>query len=91
MLRIIAEINKFCHWHLFDFSLTLKWIMEIPTTWMDEREGFRRRSFKLTKFAQAEINIPFHVIEQFEYQKAKEFSAQLFLCWIIEQDKRLAE
>lgn len=47
---------------------------------MDKREGFERRSFKLTKFAQAEINIPFHVIEQFEYQKAKEFSARTFFC-----------
>lgn len=33
-------------------------------------------SFMLNKFTQEEINIPFYVIEQFEYQEVKE----CFLC-----------
>lgn len=50
---------------------------------MEMRERLQR-SFMLSKFTQEEINIPFHVIEQFEYQEVKEFSSEkISFCWFI--------
>jgi hypothetical protein len=43
---------------------------------MDGEKGKSQKAslnHALSKFAEGEINIPFHVIEQFEYREVKEF------------------
>lgn len=63
---MIAEINL-----VTDFHLILHWHQGDELSRFQSRERRRKNSFKLSKFAQGEINIPVCVIEQFEYQGVK--------------------